>query len=55
MVCGRPQLDLSLELGGAEADLSIEESTEKVIRVIKSVTIDDSGTFKGHDGKASPW
>lgn len=43
------------DMGGAGATLSIEESTDGIIKVIDSLTLADAGTFRNHDGSTIAW
>lgn len=42
-------------MGGPNARLSPEESIEGMIGVIRSLTPDDTGTFRNHAGERLPW
>jgi NAD(P)-dependent dehydrogenase (short-subunit alcohol dehydrogenase family) len=43
------------DLGGADAALSAEESVAGMLRVIESLTLQDSGSFRNHAGAHLPW
>ena len=43
------------DMGGAEADISAEESAGGLRRVIDGLTPEDSGRFLNHDGTEIPW
>jgi hypothetical protein len=42
-------------MGGSDAQLSIEESVDGIIKILKSATLEDSGTFKHSSGAKLPW
>lgn len=43
------------DMGGANAEISASESAHKLIRLMESVTIKDSGRFFDIDGTVIPW
>jgi len=43
------------DMGGADADLSVTESAEGVLKVIAALTPEDNGKFYTWDGKEYPW
>jgi len=43
------------DMGGPEAQLPVEESVQSILKVITSVTIEDSGHFKHYSGADLPW
>ena len=43
------------DMGGAEADLSPEESIAQLRRTIAGLGEADSGGFFNHDGRPLPW
>jgi len=43
------------DMGGPEAHLSVEESVSSVVKIITSVTREDSGSFKHYTGADLPW
>jgi NAD(P)-dependent dehydrogenase (short-subunit alcohol dehydrogenase family) len=43
------------EMGGPDATLTVEESVSGMLRVIDSLTPQDTGTFRKHDGRQMPW
>lgn len=43
------------DLGGADATLTAEESVAGMLRVIQSLTHEDSGSFRNHAGARLPW
>jgi len=43
------------DMGGPEAHLSVEESVHGILKVITSVTVEDSGHFKHYSGVDLPW
>jgi hypothetical protein len=42
-------------MGGPDALLSVEESVNGIIKILKSATLEDSGTFKHSSGENLPW
>lgn len=43
------------DMGGANAPVSVEESVQGMRRVIDTLSVKDSGTFRNHTGEALPW
>lgn len=43
------------DLGGPTARLSVEEAIDACVPTIASFTLEDTGTFRGHDGSVVPW
>ena len=43
------------DMGGAEANLEIEESIRALIKTISELTEKDTGSFLGHNGEVIPW
>lgn len=43
------------DMGGAEADLTPEESVRSVRKVLDNITFADSGKFLNYDGSPIPW
>ncbi len=43
------------DMGGAGADITPEQSASGILRVIQSVTFEDSGKFIDWDGMTRPW
>jgi len=43
------------DMGGAGADLSVEESVGGMRSVLAGVTRDDNGSFRAYDGAVLPW
>lgn len=43
------------DMGGAEADLTIEHSCNQMTQTILALNETQSGTFIQHDGKPLPW
>jgi len=43
------------DLGGPTARLSVEEAIDKCVPTIATFTLEDTGTFRGHDGSVVPW
>ena len=43
------------DLGGPEAPLDVQDSVRGMIDVIDSLTLDDNGSFRTHDGNRMPW
>jgi NAD(P)-dependent dehydrogenase (short-subunit alcohol dehydrogenase family) len=43
------------DMGGSNADLSVTESAEGILKVIANLTPDDNGKFYTWDGKEYPW
>ena len=46
---------LKTDMGGPNAPVSIEESIEGMMKVIKATDIRDTGRFLNYDGKELPW
>jgi NAD(P)-dependent dehydrogenase (short-subunit alcohol dehydrogenase family) len=43
------------DMGGSDADLSVTESAEGILKVIANLTPDDNGKFYTWEGKEYPW
>jgi NAD(P)-dependent dehydrogenase (short-subunit alcohol dehydrogenase family) len=43
------------DMGGSDADLSVTESAEGILKVIANLTLEDNGKFYTWDGKEYPW
>ena len=43
------------DMGGPNAPVSIEESIEGMMKVIKTTDISDTGRFLNYDGRELPW
>ncbi len=43
------------DMGGAEADITVQESAEGILKVIQSITLDDTGKFIDWDGTPRSW
>jgi hypothetical protein len=43
------------DMGGSDADLSVTESAEGILKVIANLTPGDNGKFYTWDGKEYPW
>jgi NAD(P)-dependent dehydrogenase (short-subunit alcohol dehydrogenase family) len=43
------------DMGGPNANLSVEESVEDMLTVIDGLTLADSGTYRSHSGRAIAW
>jgi NAD(P)-dependent dehydrogenase (short-subunit alcohol dehydrogenase family) len=43
------------DMGGSNADISVTESAEGILKVIAALTPDDNGKFYTWDGKEYPW
>ncbi|MCH2615044.1 MAG: hypothetical protein MKZ70_10195, partial [Opitutales bacterium] len=46
---------VATDMGGSDADLSVEESVSKMIVAIQSLTPADSGRFIDERGVSLPW
>uniref|UniRef100_A0A8C4WW44 C-factor n=1 Tax=Eptatretus burgeri TaxID=7764 RepID=A0A8C4WW44_EPTBU len=43
------------DMGGQKAPLSVQESVASCLKVIKNLTIQDTGSFLSYDGEVLPW
>uniref|UniRef100_UPI00358FC8E2 C-signal-like n=1 Tax=Myxine glutinosa TaxID=7769 RepID=UPI00358FC8E2 len=43
------------DMGGQKAPLSVEESVASCLKVIKNLTMQDTGSFLSYDGEVLPW
>lgn len=43
------------DMGGSDADLSVTEAAEEILKVIANLTPEDNGKFLTWDGKEYPW
>ena len=46
---------VATDMGGANAPLTPAQSVTGMRRVIDSLTPEDNGTYRAHDGEAVPW
>jgi len=43
------------DMGGPEGQFEVGEGVAKIVKITRSVTTEDSGTFKNHTGEDLPW
>jgi NAD(P)-dependent dehydrogenase (short-subunit alcohol dehydrogenase family) len=43
------------DMGGAQADITPQESAQGILKVIQSITLDDTGKFIDWDGTPRSW
>ncbi len=43
------------DMGGARADISVEESAAGMVQVIDELSLESTGSFKAWDGQTIPW
>ncbi|WP_193175504.1 SDR family oxidoreductase [Oricola nitratireducens] len=43
------------DMGGSQADISVQESAAGILRIVEATTLADTGTFVDYDGSTIPW
>jgi hypothetical protein len=43
------------DMGGPDASITVQQSVSEMRSVIETLTPQDSGTFRGHNGRELPW
>ena len=54
VVCIHPGF-LKTDMGGARADMPVEQGAAGIVAMVDQLTLDDSGTFRRWDGSVHPW